>query len=196
MSADVWDVRKAPSCCWLHRIQSRGLEGRYDRRSPGRRCKLSEEQQKEIHGNLSREPQECRFERETWSSSSSVQYILQKFGVQYGPREALMPNPAIMKPVLWLSRWAVRRQDKLDLNGYSVTSSSRMPFRRILYHSSHGIFSPAENSAVACHVSAAPFCLMQFHQQTHQGKMPSTAFCKNLLSYTLHYTCLILERLS
>lgn len=74
---------------WLHRIHSRGLEGRYDCKSPGRRCKLSDGQQEEIRGNLSEEPHECGLESGIWTSTLLALYIRKKFGVRYVPRVAL-----------------------------------------------------------------------------------------------------------
>ena len=74
---------------WLHRLKDGGLEGRFDHKSPGRPCNLSEEQQKEICEDLSKEPHECGFERGTWTSSLLSQHIGRKFGVKYTPGGAL-----------------------------------------------------------------------------------------------------------
>ena len=48
---------------WLNRMQNEGLEGRYDRKKPGRPSRLSAERQKDVSAALKEEPFKSGFER-------------------------------------------------------------------------------------------------------------------------------------
>ncbi len=68
---------------WLNRLQSEGLKGRYDRKSPGRPCRLTKEQQEQAKADLSREPMQCGFERGTWTAALFALHLANIFDVQY-----------------------------------------------------------------------------------------------------------------
>ena len=74
---------------WLKRLEDRGLEGRHDRKSPGRKCRLSEDQQKDLKEALGKKPLECKFERGDWTAGLVSAYISREFGVKYGREGAL-----------------------------------------------------------------------------------------------------------
>ena len=74
---------------WLRRLDKEGLEGRYDRRIPGRPCRLSEEQRKDVRAALNAEPVKSGFERGTWDSNLLATYICRKHDVKYSRAGAL-----------------------------------------------------------------------------------------------------------
>lgn len=74
---------------WLHRIHDEGIGNLHDRKSPGRPCRLSAEQQDKVKAELQRPPSECGFERGTWTASGVAQLIEKLFGILYGPAGAL-----------------------------------------------------------------------------------------------------------
>ena len=68
---------------WLNRLQEEGLEGRYDRKSPGRPRKLTGEQQERAKADLSKDPTQSGFERGTWTAALFAIHLLNIFDVQY-----------------------------------------------------------------------------------------------------------------
>ncbi len=68
---------------WLNMLQSEGLEGRYDRKSPGRPCRLTKEQQEQAKSNLSSESMQSGFERGTWTAALFALHRVNIFDVQY-----------------------------------------------------------------------------------------------------------------
>ena len=68
---------------WLVRLQSEGLERRYDKKSPGRPPRLNQEQQSVIDECVDKSPQESGYDRGNWTGKMVARLILDKFGVSY-----------------------------------------------------------------------------------------------------------------
>ena len=73
---------------WLSRLEN-GMEGRHDRKSPGRPCRLSDEQTSFLDKDLEKNPEESGFHRSTWTAKLVVRHVLDKFGVRYSADGAL-----------------------------------------------------------------------------------------------------------
>ena len=65
------------------------MEGRHDRKKPGRPSRLSAEGQKDVSADLKEEPFKHGFERGTWNAPLLVLHIGKKFGVWYSVSGAL-----------------------------------------------------------------------------------------------------------
>ena len=73
---------------WLVRLEN-GMERRHDRKSPGRPCRLSDEQTSLLDRDLEKNPEESGFHRSTWTARLLVRHVLNKFGVRYSADGAL-----------------------------------------------------------------------------------------------------------
>ena len=73
---------------WLLRLEER-MERRYDRKSPGRPCRLSDAQRSVLDRDIEKNPEESGFRRSTWTAKLVVRYILERFGVRYSADGAL-----------------------------------------------------------------------------------------------------------
>ena len=65
------------------------MERRYDRKSPGRPCRLSDAQRSVLDRDIEKNPEESGFRRSTWTAKLVVRYILERFGVRYSADGAL-----------------------------------------------------------------------------------------------------------
>ena len=73
---------------WLSRLEN-GMDGRYNLKSPGRPCRLSDEQISSLDKDLEKNPEESGFHRSTWTAKLVVRHVLDKFGVRYSADGAL-----------------------------------------------------------------------------------------------------------
>ena len=73
---------------WLLRLEE-FMERRYDRKSPGRPCRLSDAQRSVLGRNIEKNPEESGFRRSTWTAKLVVRHILERFGVRYSADGAL-----------------------------------------------------------------------------------------------------------
>ena len=73
---------------WLSRLEN-GMEGRHDLKSPGRPCRLSDEQISSLDKDLEKNPEKSGFHRSTWTAKLVVRHVLDKFGVRYSADDAL-----------------------------------------------------------------------------------------------------------
>ena len=73
---------------WLSRLES-GMGRRYDFKSSGRPCRLSEAQMSSLDKDLEKNPEKSGFHRSTWTAKLVVRHILDKFGVRYSANGAL-----------------------------------------------------------------------------------------------------------
>ena len=73
---------------WLLRLEE-CMERRYDRKSPGRPCRLSDTQRSVLDRDIEKNPEESGFRRSTWTAKLVVRYILERFGVRYSADGAL-----------------------------------------------------------------------------------------------------------
>lgn len=74
---------------WLRRLHDRGPEGRHDRKSPGRPCRLSREQLEAVVRDVGREPADSGFERGNWTAGLVAAHVRNRFGVRYHRSGAL-----------------------------------------------------------------------------------------------------------
>lgn len=68
------------------RIERDGLRGRYDLKIPGKPCKLTDVQIKQLMRDLDAGPERCGFEAALWSGPMVLEHIRKKFGVHYALR--------------------------------------------------------------------------------------------------------------
>lgn len=73
---------------WLSRLES-GMGRRYDLKSSGRPCRLSEAQMSSLDKDIEKNPEKSGFHRSTWTAKLVVRHILDKFGVRYSANGAL-----------------------------------------------------------------------------------------------------------
>ena len=71
---------------WLVRAVQHGLDGMYDQKRDGRKCKLSDRQLKQPRAGLIAGPQKCGSGSGVWTSRLVVAYVKRKFGVRYAGR--------------------------------------------------------------------------------------------------------------
>ena len=73
---------------WLLRLEE-CMGRRYDRKSPGRPCRLSDAQRSVLDRDIEKNPEESGFRRSTWTAKLVVRHMLERFGVRYSADGAL-----------------------------------------------------------------------------------------------------------
>ena len=73
---------------WLMRLEE-GMERRYDRKSPGRPCRLSDAQKEALGGDLDKSPEKSGFFSSVWTARLVARRIWNRFEIKYGDRGAL-----------------------------------------------------------------------------------------------------------
>ena len=73
---------------WLLRL-GEGMERRYDRKGPGRPCRLSSSQRGSLDEALEKSPEKSGFQRGNWTARLVFRHILNTFNVKYSADGAL-----------------------------------------------------------------------------------------------------------
>ena len=73
---------------WLMRLEE-GMGRRYDRKSPGRPCRLSDAQKEVLDGDLDKSPEKSGFFSSVWTARLVARRIWNRFEIKYGDRGAL-----------------------------------------------------------------------------------------------------------
>ena len=121
---------------WLLRLEEGGLERRHDRKSPGRPCRLSDEQWAALDRDIDKDPTESGFFRDTWTGRLVARRILNAFGIRYSDSGALkltrrmnfsvrgvrpVPyNSATAKDLAEYVEETVRQVREYDRNGFKI----------------------------------------------------------------------------
>ena len=66
---------------WLLRLEE-CMERRYDRKSPGRPCRLSGAQRSALDRDTEKNPEESGFHRSTWTAKLVVRHILERWNLK------------------------------------------------------------------------------------------------------------------
>ena len=77
------EIAKSTVYGWLLRLEG-DLDRRHDRKSPGRPCRLSEEQRRALEEDLRKSSRESGFLREPCTDKMIVRRIGNRFGIKYG----------------------------------------------------------------------------------------------------------------
>ena len=121
---------------WLLRLEEGGLKRRHDRKSPGRPCRLSDEQWVALDRDVDKDPTESGFFRDTWTGRLVARRILNKCGIKYSDSGALkltrrmnfsvrgvrpVPhNSATAKELAEYVEETVRQVREYDRNGFKI----------------------------------------------------------------------------
>ena len=81
-------IAKSTVYGWLLRLEE-DLDRRHDRKSPGRPCRLSEEQRRALEEDLRKSPRESGFLREPCTDKMIARRIGSRFGIKYGTNRIL-----------------------------------------------------------------------------------------------------------
>ena len=82
-------VAISTACDWLQRLEDGGLERRHDCKSPGRPCRLSDEQLAAPDRDVDKDPTESGFFCDAWTSRLVARRILDSCGIKYSDSGAL-----------------------------------------------------------------------------------------------------------
>ena len=74
---------------WLQRVAVSGFDRIHDSKSPGRPCRLSDEQKESLENDLLKHPTECKFLRGSWTAKMVVRHIVNEFKILYSISGAL-----------------------------------------------------------------------------------------------------------
>ena len=66
---------------WLQRVAVSGFDRIHDSKSPGRPCRLSDEQKESLENDLLKHPTECKFLRGSWAAKMVVRQKLKMCSV-------------------------------------------------------------------------------------------------------------------
>ena len=74
---------------WLQRVAVSGFDRIHDSESPGRPCRLSDEQKESLENDLLKHPTECKFLGGSWTAKMVVRHIVNEFKILYSISGAL-----------------------------------------------------------------------------------------------------------
>ena len=83
--ARKFGVSRTTASRWYHALSGRGVEALRKRRAPGRPCRLSADQLKEVTAIYQAGPRAAGFDSDRWTTMRFAEAIFHRFDVRYDP---------------------------------------------------------------------------------------------------------------